>query len=172
MYSLFIVSTITRMNKNWRNICCFSKNAKQDIIPLWENTKPYIPEVTSGVVIKVYDGDTITIASYLPYNIKDYFRFPIRLLGIDCPEIKGSSEEEKTMAKEARDYLSQKILGKKVILKNVSIEKYGRLLADVYLDKIHINNLMIMERYAVKYDGGTKKCPTSWLKYKLTSEMN
>ena len=54
-----------------------------------------------------------------------------------------------------------------VILKNVSTEKYGRLLADVYIDGENMNQWMLNNNYAVKYDGGTKSKPESWLKYKL-----
>ena len=94
----------------------------------------------------------------------------MRLNGIDCPEIKGSSEEEKSLAREARDKLSEMLLHKHVILANVGTEKYGRLLADVFLDQLHINKWLIDNRYAVEYDGGTKKIPKSWLKYHLTGE--
>ena len=38
----------------------------------------------------------------------------------------------------ARDALSQKILNKIVVLKNVESEKYGRVLADVYLGEENI----------------------------------
>ena len=54
---------------------------------------------------------------------------------------------------------------------NIETEKYGRILADVYIDNIHLNELLIKERYAVKYDGGTKKKPMSWLRYRLTGEL-
>ena len=68
--------------------------------------------------------------------------------------------------------LSNLLLHKVVTLKNIGTEKYGRLLADVYLDDLYINDWLIRERYAVKYDGGTKKRPKSWLKYRLTGEWN
>ena len=29
----------------------------------WQDTTPFVPPVDKGIVIKVYDGDTITIAS-------------------------------------------------------------------------------------------------------------
>jgi endonuclease YncB( thermonuclease family) len=58
-----------------------------------------------------------------------------------------------------------------VRLEKVENEKYGRILADVYINDINLNELLIKERYAVKYDGGTKIKPKSWLKYKLTDEL-
>ena len=42
------------------------------------------------------------------------------------------------------------------------MEKYGRLLADVYLDELHLNQWLIENKYAVAYDGGTKHRPDEW----------
>ncbi len=131
----------------------------------WENTIPFVPPVSGGYVIKVYDGDTITIASKLPYDASPLFRFSVRLNGIDTPEIRGKDENEKSIAKKARDDLSNLILKKEVTLKNVTTEKYGRILAEVYLGDTHLNQWMIDKRYAVAYDGGTKKSPPNWVKY-------
>ena len=135
-----------------------------------EETTAFTTPIAGGQVIKVYDGDSITIAAYLPMYNSPLFRFSVRLNGIDTAEIKGKTEEEITAAKEARDALSKLILHKEIILKNVATEKYGRILADVYLDDLCINEWLINERYAVKYDGGTKKPPKSWLKYRLTGD--
>jgi endonuclease YncB( thermonuclease family) len=132
----------------------------------WEDTIPFTVPINGGKVIKVYDGDSITIAAKLPFENSLLYRFSVRLNGIDTPEIKGKNEDEKEAAKNARDALSKLILNKYVSLKNVDNEKYGRILADVYLDELHINDWLVKERYAVRYDGGTKKPPTSWLNYK------
>jgi endonuclease YncB( thermonuclease family) len=137
----------------------------------WADTIPFIAPITDGEVIKVYDGDTITIASKLPFPNSPMYRFQVRLNGIDCPEIKGGSEEEKAMAIEVRDKLSGMILHKNVILANVKTEKYGRLLADVFLDTLHLNKWLLDNRYAVEYDGGTKKSPESWLDYHVNGVL-
>lgn len=136
----------------------------------WDDTVEFIFPIQEGYVIKVYDGDTITIAAKLPYIESPLYRFPVRLNGINTPELKGQSDDEKTAAKHARDALSHLILHKKVTLRNVQNEKYGRILADIYLDNLCINDWLIQERYAVKYDGGTKQIPSSWLKYKMIGE--
>ena len=123
----------------------------------WDDTIEFTYPITSGHVIKVYDGDTITIASKMPYENSQLFRFNVRLNGIDTPEIKSKDENEKALAKKARDSLSQLIMNKNIALKNVKNEKYGRILADVYLDDLHINKWMIEQQFAVEYDGKTKK---------------
>ena len=128
----------------------------------WDNTVEFIYPITSGYVIKVYDGDTITIASKMPYENSPLFRFNVRLNGIDTPEIKSNNENEKLLAKTARDSLSQLIMYKNITLQNVKNEKYGRILADVYLDDLHINQWMVDQQFAVAYDGKTKHSPISW----------
>ena len=123
----------------------------------WNDTIEFTYPITSGHVIKVYDGDTITIASKMPYDNSPLFRFSVRLNGIDTPEIKSKNENEKALAKKARECLSQLIMNKNVTLQNVKNEKYGRILADVYFDDLHINKWMIDQQFAVEYDGKTKK---------------
>ena len=126
------------------------------------DTTIFVNPVRFGKVIKVYDGDTITIAARLPDTEGPIFRFSVRLNGIDTPEIRGKSPEEKELAIFVRDALTERIFGKMVELRNVSNEKYGRILADVYLDDININEWLIQENFAVPYDGGKKYRPPSW----------
>jgi endonuclease YncB( thermonuclease family) len=123
----------------------------------WKDCIAFVPPITGGVVIKVYDGDTITIASKLPYEASPLYRFAVRLNGIDAPEIKGKTNYEKHAALVAKTALEERILNKTVTLKNASTEKYGRILADVYLGEVHLNKWMLDEHYAVPYEGGTKK---------------
>ena len=141
-----------------------SRYLPQDLDP--KSLDSFVPPVNSGRVIKVYDGDTITIASKVP-GLKNspIYKFSVRLNGIDTPEIKGKNEDEKSIAQKARDALSARIMGKDIFLKNVQTEKYGRLLCEIYLDKENLNQWMIKQRYALAYDGGTKVIPKSWTKY-------
>lgn len=139
----------------------------------WEDTVEFTFPITGGRVIKVYDGDTITIASKLPFDTSPIYRLSVRLNGIDTPEMKGKdiSNDEKEAAKIVREFVSNLVLNKFVKLENIQSEKYGRILADVYIGNVYLNELLIKERYAVKYDGGTKIKPSSWLRYKLTGEL-
>jgi len=134
----------------------------------WKQTLPFIPPVTGGEVIKVYDGDTITIASRLPYSGSPLYRFSVRLHGIDAPEIKGKNEDEKQAARVSQKALEELILHKNVTLQNISTEKYGRILADVYYNEINLSQWLLKHKYAIEYDGGTKKAPESWLQYQAT----
>jgi endonuclease YncB( thermonuclease family) len=167
------------MQRRIGRMMCMSipQNFKKDGTDIqWEDTCEFTFPVKGGRVIKVYDADTITIATKL--DIKDetenpLYRFSVRLNGIDAPEMKGKdiTEEEKKAAQEAKQFVAKLVMNKYVTLKNVSNEKYGRILADVYIGNIHLNDVLLKERYVVPYDGGTKKKPDSWLKYKMTGEM-
>ena len=156
--------------------CCFDQNPVQTQNPsdetskylppiMWNDAILFVPPIQQGQVIKVYDGDTITIASKLPYAESPFYRFQIRLLGIDSPEIKGKTQEEKDAACLSQKELENLILQKMVYLKDISQEKYGRILANVYVDyptpenpknQIHLNQWMLDKGYAVPYDGKTK----------------
>ena len=120
----------------------------------------FVPPITEGEVISVYDGDTITIVSKLPYDASPLYRFLVRLAGIDCAEIKGKTEKERELAQAAKNALQKLTLNKVVSLKNLKNEKYGRVLADVYLGDLHVNQWLLDNKYAVQYSGGTK---TNWV---------
>lgn len=161
----FLLASCGKMHCLKNMSCCF-KFVSYDLSYLdkisYKETIAFVPPIYSGKVVKVYDGDTITIASRLPNLNKPIYRFSVRLSGIDSPEIKGKTEIEKNLAIKARDALHDKIFGKIVLLKNTSIEKYGRILADVYLEDLHLNKWMLENNYAIEYDGGTKTRPEHW----------
>lgn len=126
-----------------------------------KDTIPFIPPIEKGTVIKIYDGDTITIAAKLPYKKSSLYRFQIRLLGIDSPEKRGHTEEERTAAYKSQRALEALLLHNTVYLENKQQEKYGRILADVFVvlhnEKIHVNKWLLNHGYAIPYDGKTKQ---------------
>lgn len=141
----------------------------------WENvtydtTVPYIPPVRAGKVVKVYDGDTITIATRMPGS-DTLYRFSVRLTGIDCPEIKSHCASEKEVAQLAKQFVTQQVMGEIVSLENVEMEKYGRLLAQVWYhdsytgERLCLNEELCKRRLAVSYNGGTKVSPDNWQQY-------
>ena len=54
---------------------------------------------------------------------------------------------------------------------NISEDKYGRILADVYINDINIADVLLERRLVVPYDGGKKKLPRSWVKYNMCGKM-
>ena len=135
----------------------FSRCYKIQINLNHKEVSEFFPTLKRGRVIRVYDGDSITVAARIP-ELKNskIFKFNIRLNRIDTPEIKTSNHIEKEYAIKVRDFLSEKIMNKMVNLEVSKTDKYGRYLSEVYYKKTNINNLLLNNKYAVKYDGGTK----------------
>lgn len=117
--------------------------------PTWTNTSPFIPPITRGLVIKVYDGDTLTVASKIPGLKGDKtFRFNVRLAGINAPELRGDEKEAGIVS---RDRLRELVMDRTVELRDTGSEKYGRLLSTVYLGEQNICQTLLDERLAVEY---------------------
>lgn len=107
-----------------------------------------------GTCCSAYDGDSVKCI--FEFNGKKY-RWNCRLDGIDTPEIRSKNVLEKKAALEARDFLREKILDKDIKIKCGKFDKYGRVLVNIWKDKECINELMVNNGYAHKYDGGKKQ---------------
>ena len=120
---------------------------------------PEYGTVTVSKVISVYDGDTfrVDIDSLPPIVGKN---IPIRLNGIDTPEIQGKCQQEKDLALEARDFVRNKLANAKEIkLTKLKRGKYFRVVADVYFDGVSLEQELLDNELAYKYTGGKK---SSW----------
>ena len=122
----------------------------------YHDCKRFVPDVQYAKVVKVYDGDTITVACKYPKNSNKLYRFSVRLAGIDAPEMNADSLIERVEANISKEQLHHLLYNEIVLLDNVRIEKYGRLLADVYIRDLHVNNWLLENNYAVPYFGGAK----------------
>lgn len=139
---------------------CFSCSHKlHHVTP--ENMKTFVPNFKECKVISVYDGDTITVAAFLNKDPQCY-KFKVRLNGIDSPEMRGSSPNEKQHALQSRDALKEKIMDKIITLDISGLEKYGRVLATVYYKGENVNEWLLQNKYAIPYDGGTKRRDPTW----------
>lgn len=100
-------------------------------------------------VISVYDGDTIRCDIDLGFSTT-LSNQPIRLYGIDTPEVRG---EERDEGLKVRNILRDLILGKDVILRTIKDTKgkYGRWLGRVYLEDLCVNDFLIERGYAKPY---------------------
>jgi len=82
-------------------------------------------------ILSVYDGDTATATVDLGFKVSA-IKVKLRFYGIDTAEIRGGTEATKLAAREARDYVKEKVLGKKVRMKSLGKGKYGRYLAIIW----------------------------------------
>jgi micrococcal nuclease len=112
----------------------------------------------SCTVTRVVDGDTIDVILDLGFSILHKCR--VRLYGIDTPESRTRDKDEKARGKLASKFLEDSINdGTKVILRSKlkdSKGKYGRVLGEVIVDDININELMVKRYLAVAYTGQSK----------------
>jgi len=120
---------------------------------------PEYGTVTVSKVISVYDGDTfrVDIDSLPPIVGKN---IPIRLNGVDTPEIQGKCQQEEDLAIKARDFVRIKLANAKEIkLTKLQRGKYFRVVADVYVDGVSLEQELLESELAYKYTGGKK---SSW----------
>lgn len=128
-------------------------------------------------VLDAYDADTVCVGIELRgFGVT---KITTRLTGIDTPEMRGGTEHEKHLAVCARNRLIALVSGV-VLDDNVKYsredirdyldnankvisctfgkqDKYGRHLATLYDENgTNINDLLVKEGHAVRYDGGKK----------------
>ncbi len=113
-----------------------------------------IDEVTS-----IYDADTFRV------NIKDWpaiigRHVPIRVRGMDAPEIRGRCPAEKAAAQRAREETVNLLRNAGSIeLRQLQRGKYFRILAEVYIDGQNLAETLISKKLARPYAGGKRQ---SW----------
>jgi micrococcal nuclease len=108
-------------------------------------------------VTSIYDADTfrVNIAGWPPVIGQ---RIPIRVLGVDAPEIRGKCQAEKIAARKAKQFTVALLRGGQVIeLRNIQRGKYFRLLADVFVDGQSLATQLIGAGHARAYDGGHRQ---------------
>ncbi len=118
-------------------------NSQMDIY-YFESPHKQIISDFMATVVKVHDGDTITVRT----NFRD-FDFPIRFLNTNAPELNERGGHE------SRDWLKNKIEGAEVeILINPRkrVGKYGRLLGRVFHRGMDINDESIRVGHSTTFE--------------------
>lgn len=98
-----------------------------------------------ATVVRVVDGDTLHLD--VDQGFDCHILLTVRLAGINTPE--NSTPEGKNVTA----YLKELIEGKQVIITTIKDkkEKYGRYLADIYLDGVNLNDDLLSKNYAEVY---------------------
>lgn len=107
-------------------------------------------------IASVYDGDTFKIN--LNCSLAIYCeKVPVRVLGVDTPEIKGKTEREKKLAQQAKAFTKNFLAQGPISLSNCSRDKYFRLLCDVTNGTgKNLAQELIKNKLGYRYYGGTK----------------
>lgn len=96
-------------------------------------------------VIKISDGDTITILTQQRKQIK------VRFYGIDAPELK------QPYGKKSKQFLANLIAGEVVEVDENGKDRYKRTIGTIYLNGADINAQMVANGYAWAYRKFSKK---------------
>ncbi len=108
-------------------------------------------EIITGKVIKVADGDTLTLLTDSNKKIR------IRLAGIDAPERK------QPFGNSAKEILAKLVFQKKILIETQTKDRYRRTVGIVFLDNQNVNNELVRQGMAWVY----KKYTDNETLYKL-----
>ena len=103
------------------------------------------------IIKSCYDGDTCTTID----------GEKIRLACIDTPELKGKKANP-IKAKEARDFLNQLVSNKKVSIRRITKDRFGRTVAELFKNDINVQKLIIEKEYGKIYERYAYQC--EWTK--------
>ena len=109
-------------------------------------------------VLRVLDGDTLDVDIDLGFSIT-LRKQRIRMYGIDTPESRTRDKEEKVRGLLSKDFLKGFCpVDGTIVLISHGKGKFGRILGEIFTDDgLCINDHMIHEGYAVRYQGGNKE---------------
>ena len=105
------------------------------------------PEIGEIIIKDCYDGDTCTSSK----------GEKIRLACIDTPEIKGKRAKPNE-AIAAKNFLNEMIKGKKVFIRRVTEDKYGRTVGELSFNGENLQELLVKEGHAEIYKKYSKSC--------------
>jgi len=107
------------------------------------------PQKYFATVLSVHDGDTFTARVDLGLGVSVTEKF--RLDGLDCPELNTAA------GKFVRDAVRVKMpVGEPVSLLVTKREKYGRWMAEVFIDGESLNKWLLLTGQAKPYSGGKR----------------
>lgn len=107
-------------------------------------------------IVSVYDGDTFKV------NIPEWpdivgESISIRVDGIDTPEIRGTSENIKLLASEARQATASFLQMGAIELRDLERGKYFRITASVFAGDTSLADVLIEKGLAKPYDGESSR---------------
>ena len=107
--------------------------------------------------IKNHDGDTMIFD--LGANLPNIFRFiPVRLYGIDTPEVSTKNQAEKARGLMVQKFVNYSLSNSQFIsLVNCKDDKYFRLNCTVIYDNKNLTTELLNRGFGYAYFGGTKQ---------------
>lgn len=105
----------------------------------------------NATVDRVVDGDTIDVTIDLGFNV--WIKERLRLYGLNTPETRTKDLEEKERGLKAKKYVENQVNSNSGQIQVLSLGrgKYGRVLAEIWVGKNNINELLISNGHAEVY---------------------
>lgn len=102
-------------------------------------------------VVRVVDGDTIDVAIDLGFNVSIKER--LRLARINAPEIYGVKKEslEYKQGMKSTQRVKELVENKDVIIETSKKGKYGRYIAEVWVEGESVSDILLSEGLATEY---------------------
>ena len=116
----------------------------------------FIQNFSKVSLSSVYDGDTFRVHLNCKYRIFCK-SMPVRVRGVDCPEIRSDSAKTKALAKQAKVFTKNFLKSGKILLRNCGRDKYFRLLCEVKVNGQNLSEELIKAGHAIPYNGSTKQ---------------
>ena len=111
--------------------------------------KAVLSQTSEKVVItSCYDGDTCTSST----------GEKIRLACIDTPELR-DERANPIPAKAARDHLRELVVGRKVAIRRITSDRYGRTVAEIFVDGSNVQQQLVTSGHASIYWRYANQCP-------------
>ena len=104
-----------------------------------------LPNVT---IRDCYDGDTCTTTT----------GEKIRLACIDTPALKGKNAKP-APAMAAKYHLNGMLMGQKVGIRRITIDRYGRTVAELFIDGTNVQQAMVASGHAEIFWKYASQCP-------------
>ena len=104
-------------------------------------------KLPTTIIRDCYDGDTCTTID----------GEKIRLACIDTPELKGKKSDP-IPAKEARDFLNNLVSNKKVSVRRITNDRYGRTVGELIKNGINVQELIVKKGYGKIYKKYADQC--------------
>ena len=106
-------------------------------------------------MLKIYTGDTFSIATKIPFLGENAFSAPIYQFTIHLDSVTAPIDKENgSITKEA---LTKKIEHQVVQLRDVSTDRHGKIYAKVFLAEENVNEWLVKNNYGVKSKNGKKR---------------
>jgi len=107
--------------------------------------------------VRNYDGDTVTFDLPKLHPLIGN-KIPVRIRGIDTPEIRGKCQQEKELAVKAKLFVTKMLSGADTLdLIDMQRDKYFRIVADILVDGEWLKDVLLKKGLAAPYEGKTKR---------------